>query len=79
MIASFIDSEAFLVSSEELSIEIYDSEISKYNVAQSGGLSFRGIYNGNMGYSYTEKIDYDSIKKLSFISLNSCSVKSFLL
>lgn len=62
--SEFIDSEAFLVSSEELSIEIYDSEISKYNVAQSGGLSFRGIYNGNMGYSYTEKIDYDSIKKL---------------
>ena len=58
------DVEAFLVKESELVIEIYKGEIDKYSIAQSGGLSLRGIYNGKMGYSYTEKIDEDSIDML---------------
>ena len=42
------DVEAFLVKESELVIEIYKGEIDKYSIAQSGGLSLRGIYNGKI-------------------------------
>lgn len=58
------DVEAFLVKGKELSIEIYKGEIDKYNVAESGGLSLRGLSNGKMGYSYTEKIEENSFDML---------------
>lgn len=58
------DVEAFLVSEKQLEIEIYKGEIDKYSIAESGGLSLRGSSNGKMGYSYTEKIEDDSIDML---------------
>ncbi|NLY45833.1 MAG: TldD/PmbA family protein [Tissierella sp.] len=58
------DVEAFLVKQKQLEIEIYKGDIDKYSVAESGGLSLRGSSNGKMGYSYTEKIEDDSIDML---------------
>lgn len=60
----FEDVEAFLVRSRQLEIEIYKGDIEKYGIAESGGLSLRGLSNGKMGYSYTEKIYEDSIDML---------------
>lgn len=58
------NSEAFLVKNKELQIGVYKGEIAKYSIAESGGLSLRGSYEGKMGYSYTEKIDDSSIDTL---------------
>lgn len=58
------EAEVYLEREEELSIEIFEGEISKYNLAESGGLSLRGSYRGNMGYAYTEKLDESSIEYL---------------
>lgn len=58
------DVEAFLVKQRQLEIEIYKGDIDKYSIAESGGLSLRGSSNGKMGYSYTEKIEDDSIDML---------------
>lgn len=58
------DVEAFLVKNKELEIEIYKGDIDKYSIAESGGLSLRGSSNGKIGYSYTEKIEDDSIDML---------------
>lgn len=58
------DVEAFLVKQKQLEIEIYKGDIDKYSIAESGGLSLRGSSNGKMGYSYTEKIEDDSIDML---------------
>ncbi len=51
------DAETFLIKSKETEINIYEGgEISKYSIAESGGLSLRGLSQGKMGgYSYTEK------------------------
>ena len=35
--------------------------IDKYSISDENGLSFRGVYKGKMGYSYTEKLDESSI------------------
>lgn len=55
------DVEAFLVKNKKVEINVYEGEISKYAIAESGGLSLRGLLNGKMGYSYTEKLDETSI------------------
>lgn len=56
--------EVYIQNSREVVIEVFNGEIDKYSVAESGGLSLRGTYNGKMGYSYTEKIDESSIDML---------------
>src|SRR5699024_11877372 len=56
--------EAFLVKNKEIDINIYEGEISKYSIAESGGLCLRGLSDGKMGYSYTEKLDESSFHEL---------------
>ncbi len=58
------DIEVFLQGEKELTLEIFQGEISKYNIAETEGLSLRGSYKGNMGYAYTEKLDESSIDML---------------
>jgi len=58
------DAEAFLVRNKEIQLSIFENEVNKYNIAESGGLSLRGRVDGKMGYSYTEKIDDSSVDML---------------
>ncbi|MBU5292665.1 TldD/PmbA family protein [Anaerosalibacter bizertensis] len=58
---SLEDMEVFIENGKEIEIDVFEGELNKYNIAESGGLSLRGISNGKMGYSYTEKIDESSI------------------
>ncbi len=58
------DLEVFIQRSKETEIGVFNGEIDKYSISESGGLSLRGIYNDKMGYSYTEKIDESSIDML---------------
>ncbi|UTW69816.1 hypothetical protein KHA80_02270 [Anaerobacillus sp. HL2] len=51
----FSDMELYYQSSEKLTIKVYKNEVDSYQVAVDGGVSFRGIYKGQMGYAYTEK------------------------
>lgn len=55
------DMEVFIQGSSELELMVFEGEIDKFSKAEEKGLSFRGIYQGKMGYSYTEKIDEISI------------------
>lgn len=58
------EAEAFLIKEKEIEISIYKGQIDKYSIAESGGLALRGILDGKMGYSYTEKIDESSVDML---------------
>lgn len=58
------DMEVYIEKSKAIDIRVFNGEIDKYSIAESGGLSLRGISNGKMGYSYTEKIDESSIDML---------------
>ena len=53
----FVDYEIYYVNEESFNVTIYESEIDQYSVNSNMGLSFRGLYNGKMGYSYTEILD----------------------
>ena len=62
--AGIEDMEVFIQGSSKLELMVFKGEIDKFSKAQEKGLSFRGLYQGKMGYSYTEKIDEASIEFL---------------
>jgi PmbA protein len=53
----FADAEVYLSDGNSFSVQILNGEIDKYQNSSSRGISFRGTYNGKMGYAYSEWID----------------------
>lgn len=60
----FDDMEIYIETSKSISIGVFNGEVDKYSIAESGGLSLRGVANSKMGYSYTEKLDETSVDML---------------
>ncbi|MGX8124963.1 TldD/PmbA family protein [Clostridioides difficile] len=60
----FEECEVYYYTGENLSINIYEGEVEKYNLDKSFGLSFRGKINGKIGYSYTEILDDKAVDML---------------
>ncbi|MDK2865996.1 MAG: PmbA protein [Clostridiales bacterium] len=58
------DQELYYQTAKSVSISVYNGEIEKYSLSEDGGLSYRAIVNGKMGYTYTERtgdIDADTL------------------
>jgi len=53
--------ELYYAKTDSLSVRVRDGEIVEYKNANQSGLSFRGIYNEKMGYSFTENPTDESI------------------
>ncbi|MGI5900283.1 MAG: TldD/PmbA family protein [Christensenellales bacterium] len=62
--AGFESAEVYAGGSESFSVSVFSGEIDKYDVRNSFGVSFRGILNGKMGYSYSEALDESSIEMM---------------
>jgi len=62
--AGFQDMEIYYQSSSDLSVRVYKGEVDRYTLAEAGGYSFRGLYNGQMGYAFTEILDEASVDML---------------
>jgi Predicted Zn-dependent proteases and their inactivated homologs len=60
----FTDMEAYIQSSKSFEVSVFKGEIDRYNISKDMGLCFRGLYNGKMGYAYTELIDESVIDML---------------
>lgn len=60
----FSEYELFYSNGKSLKVSIFKGELEKFSNSESGGISFRGIFNGKMGYSFCEKIDEDAISSL---------------
>lgn len=56
--------EVYYSSDKSISINVFRGEIDKFNTSETGGLSFRGIADGKMGYSYTELLDESVAEEL---------------
>ena len=50
----FDNMEIFYSASKSTSVNVLQQQVKSYVIAEQGGVSFRGIYGGKMGYSYTE-------------------------
>ena len=57
----FYGYEIYYEKSNNLCDLLYEGELDSYETSEDGGLIFRGLYNGKMGYAYTEKLEEDSI------------------
>jgi PmbA protein len=53
----FSEYEIYYSSEKAFGVQVFEGEIDKYTVSGNQGLSFRGLYNGKMGYAYTEILD----------------------
>lgn len=60
------DMEVFVMEKCSTKFKIYKGELENNNISKEMALSLRGVYNGKMGYSYTEKLTEDSIDELIF-------------
>ncbi len=60
----FSAGEVYYSSSKSLDLKVFRGEIEKYDTSETGGLSFRGILNGRMGYSYSELVDDSVVEEL---------------
>ncbi len=59
--AGFIEAEVYYEQNKSMKCMLYKGEIDSYETSEDGGLGLRGLYNGKMGYSYTEKLDDESV------------------
>src|SRR6478735_3735380 len=57
----FTDLELYYEKSESFSCKIFKGEIDGSESSTVKGVSVRGLYDGKMGYAYTEKLDEDSV------------------
>ena len=60
----FENQEIYYETAESLNLSVYQGEVDKFKLSEQGGLSYRGIINGKMGYSFTEAFDDDAITML---------------
>ena len=60
----FEDMETYIEKTKTIEMSVFNGELDKYNISDTQGMSFRGIHNDKMGYSYTEKVDESSIDML---------------
>ncbi|WP_066503102.1 TldD/PmbA family protein [Abyssisolibacter fermentans] len=62
--AGLSDMEAYISKSNSITVSAFKNKLDKYSISDAMGLSFRAIYNGKMGYTYTERLEEDVIKLL---------------
>ncbi len=60
----FRDAEIYYVSGNSFDVRIFKGEVSQYKNQSHEGLSFRGTYEGKMGYAFTERLDLSVIDTL---------------
>lgn len=60
----FETAEVYVSGMETMELSLFEGEISAYENNQKKGLSFRGIYEGYMGYAYTEEFGENAIEFL---------------
>lgn len=69
--AGFEHSEIYITNSESLNISIYNQDVEGYQLNKNFGLSFRGIINGKIGYSYSRILDENAIDMLITTAKNA--------
>ena len=56
--------EVHMTKLSSMNINVFDGSLEKFVIAEENKLSVRGIYNGRMAYSYTEKLEKESLEEL---------------
>lgn len=62
--AGFQEAEMYYENSTSFNCKIFEGAIDSYETSEEGGVGFRGLFDGKMGYAYTEKLEEASIAYL---------------
>ncbi|WP_322922572.1 TldD/PmbA family protein [Paenibacillus campi] len=57
----YTEMEVYYAASRAVAVTVRAGEVDSYRVAETHGLSFRGLIRGRMGYASTEQLEADSI------------------
>ncbi len=60
----FTSQEVYYQESKKLAISVFDGQVDKFTLSEDGGMSYRVIYDGKMGYAYSERFDDEAIDML---------------
>ncbi len=60
----FTDYEIYIQKDNQFSVNILNGDVREFKNSKLQGIGFRGIYDGKMGYSFSEKVDTDIIDLL---------------
>jgi len=60
----FSDMEVSYSNNRSISVSVLKQQIDTYTIRENGLLSFRGVIDGKMGFSSTQKLEVDSIEFL---------------
>lgn len=60
----FNEQEVYYLKNKNTEISVYQGQIDKFNISEDGGLSYRGMVDGKLGYAYTEIMDEAAIDML---------------
>lgn len=58
------DIQVYLSNSNKLSVQIFEGEVDKYEIAKSSSLTVKGLYNNKMGVYRTEVYDDELIEEI---------------
>ena len=77
MLAGIEPVEVYIQKSEKESINIYGQKVDSFTIAQSGGISVRGLYNGKLGYCFLEEDSDENIDLcIEMIKSNASAIES---
>lgn len=69
--------EVYIQKSEKESINIYGQKVDSFTIAQSGGISVRGLYHGKLGYCFLEEDSDENIDLcIEMIKSNASAIES---
>ncbi len=63
-IKGFTSQEVYYQESKKLAISVFNGQVDKFTLSEDGGMSYRVIYHGKMGYAYSERFDDEAIEML---------------
>ena len=66
--------EIYYSSSESTEIGVFAHEVNEFSSSEDGGLCFRCIWNGKMGYASTEMLDEENARSLVLKAVDNASV-----
>ena len=66
--------ELFYTSSESTSVSVFQHEVSQFTRSIDGGVCFRCIVNGRMGYASTEELSKEQAASVVARALDNASV-----
>lgn len=72
--AGFQECEVYFKGIHSFEVLVLEGELSNYETSTLEGIAFRGLYQGKMGYSYTERLQEDSIPVLLEQALENAQI-----